>query len=247
MSIYSPKSPFGDEKDPPYQKAYSTWAADPTPDNASALLTHMEPVIGSAINRFAGKDDPLIRGRARRMALDAVRTYDPKRGVRLTTHVTNHLMGLRRASRQQSQLLKVPERASMEQAYLQRMTAELGEDLGREPTTTELADFSALPVHKIARLRRYVPGAVESSLPEDLGGSNRFDAGDRELKMAEILHQELPYRDQHILEWSLGLHGSPQLSNQEIASKIGVTPGAVSQRKAILQQKLDEMSKFLEQ
>jgi DNA-directed RNA polymerase specialized sigma subunit len=246
ISQDSPISPTPIGAAPDYQSAYSTWAADPSPGNASTLLTHLDPIIGSSINRYAGKDDPLIRGRARRMAMDAIRTYDPKRGVRLTTHVTNHLMGLRRASRQQSQFLRVPERASMEQAYLQRMEAELTEDLGREPSAIELADHSGLPVHKIARLRRYVPGAIESSLPEDIGTSNRFDPQDRELRIAEILHHELPPRDQKILEWSIGLHGSPKISNQEIASKLNVTPGAISQRKAILQKKLDTMVGFLE-
>jgi DNA-directed RNA polymerase sigma subunit (sigma70/sigma32) len=192
-----------------------------------------------------GKDDPLIRSRARKMTMDAVRTFDPNRGVRLTTHVTNHLQGLRRASRQQQQFLKVPERASMEQAYMKRMEAELGENLGREPSTIELADYSALPVSKIARLRKYVPGVAESSLPEDIGSMGRFDPRQRTLKIAEMLHEELPERDQKILEWSLGLHGSNPISNLEISSRLGVTPGAVSQRKAILQRRLEEMVNFL--
>jgi DNA-directed RNA polymerase specialized sigma subunit len=82
-------------------------------------------------------------------------------------------------------------------------------------------------------------------LPEDIGSMGRFDPRQRTLKIAEMLHEELPERDQKILEWSLGLHGSNPISNLEISSRLGVTPGAVSQRKAILQRRLEEMVNFL--
>lgn len=237
---------FSKEEDSlPYQPAYDAWTADPTPENANTLLGHMEPIMGTAISRYAGKDDPLIRSRARRMTLDAFRTFDPNRGVKLTTHVMNHLQGLRRASRQQQQFLRVPERAAMEQAYMQRMEAELQETLGRDPSTTELADYSGLPLPKIARLRKYLPGAAESSLADDTAIESPLDPLNREMRIAELLHSELPERDQRIMEWSLGMWGTPKLSNLEIASKLGVTPGAVSQRKSLLQKRLDAMHTFM--
>lgn len=238
-------SPGADSQPLPYQGAFDSWQANPTPESANALLGHMEPIMGTAISRYAGKDDPLIRSRARRMTLDAFRTFDPSRGVKLTTHVMNHLQGLRRASRQQQQFLKVPERAAMEQAYMQRMEAELQEELGREPSTNELADFSGLPLPKIARLRKYVPGAAESSLSDDTAITSSVDPFDREMRIAELLHGELTERDQKIMEWSLGMYGTPRLSNLEIASRLGVTPGAVSQRKSLLQKRLDAMHTFM--
>ncbi len=240
-SIFSPT----EERAPPYQGALDAWQTGPTPENANALLKHMEPIMGTAISRYAGKDDPLIRSRARRMTLDAFHTFDSSKGAKLTTHVMNHLQGLRRASRQQQQFLRVPERAAMEQAYMQRMEAELQESLGREPSTTELADFSGLPLPKIARLRKYVPGAAESSLSDDTNITTSMDPFDREMRIAELLHGELTERDQKIMEWSLGMYGTSRLSNLEIASRLGVTPGAVSQRKSLLQKRLDAMHTFM--
>ena len=40
------------------------------------------------------------------------------------------------------------------------------------------------------------------------------------------------------MEWSLGLHGREKLSNKEIANKLLRSPGAISQRKAKIQQLL---------
>jgi DNA-binding NarL/FixJ family response regulator len=42
-----------------------------------------------------------------------------------------------------------------------------------------------------------------------------------------------------ILEHALGLHGKPVLQNQQIAKKLRLSPGAVSQRKAKIQAKLN--------
>jgi DNA-binding NarL/FixJ family response regulator len=42
------------------------------------------------------------------------------------------------------------------------------------------------------------------------------------------------------MEHTLGLHGKKVLSNQEIARKLRLTPGAVSQRKATIQQLLNQ-------
>ena len=44
---------------------------------------------------------------------------------------------------------------------------------------------------------------------------------------------------QSILEHTAGLHGRPILSNQELAAKLRLSPGAVSQRKAKIQEKIE--------
>jgi len=46
--------------------------------------------------------------------------------------------------------------------------------------------------------------------------------------------------NQKIMEWTFGLYGSPQLSNQAIAQRLKLSPGAISQRKANIQRILDQ-------
>jgi len=65
----------------------------------------------------------------------------------------------------------------------------------------------------------------------------------------QIVYDELPSLDQKIMELSLGLHGRKPLSNLEIAKKLGRSPGAISQRKAKIQELLDQeqdLSPFME-
>lgn len=231
--------------EPDYQQAYCDWRADSTPEATGQFLQDLEPVIRRGVTNYGGgKNDPLIFSRARRLTLQALQSYDPRQGTQLSTHITNHLQGLRRVARQQQQILRTPERVSLDQAYLHRATAELTDELGREPSTAELADHTRLSPAKIARLRRYQPGLAEGALEENSPGPAVPTVMSPHY-LATALYPELEPRDQQILEWSLGFHGQPQLSNNAIAQKLGLSAGAVSQRKARIQQKLDLLMEHL--
>jgi hypothetical protein len=56
----------------------------------------------------------------------------------------------------------------------------------------------------------------------------------------ELIYDDLSQLDQKILEWTLGFNGKPVLSNQEIARRLGRSPGAISQRKLAIQQLLNQ-------
>ena len=55
-----------------------------------------------------------------------------------------------------------------------------------------------------------------------------------------MVYYDLDDTNQSIMEYTLGLHGAPVLENREIANRLGITAGAVSQRKAKIQAMLDE-------
>ena len=55
----------------------------------------------------------------------------------------------------------------------------------------------------------------------------------------DMAYDDLPARDQLILERSLGLYGNPVQSPVEIAKALGVSQAAISKRMAYLQQYLD--------
>ncbi len=67
------------------------------------------------------------------------------------------------------------------------------------------------------------------------GGANNEKAHNAWL---EIVYDDLDSIDKKIMEFTLGLHGRPQLGNAEIAARLKRTPGAISQRKAKIQQKI---------
>jgi DNA-directed RNA polymerase specialized sigma subunit len=234
--------PFGlrNQLEKDFAAPYSAWKKTPGAETTAAMLTALQPVIDGAIRTHVGAPNDLLRGRAKLLTLDGLKTYDPNRG-RLQTHLYNHLQGLKRINRQQTQIMRVPERIALERYHLQSAQEELTASLGREPTDLEVSERLNLSPARIARVRSWHPGVAEGMVqatPDDEGQPAVMR--DRSALWAEIVYDELDDYHRKIMEFSFGLNGRQALSNQAIAAKLGRSPGAISQAKARIQQKLDE-------
>lgn len=229
-----------------FDEPYAAWKKDPSPDQNAAMLKLLHPAIEGAVRTHVGAPNPLIMGRARQMALEGLRGYDPGRG-RLTSHLYNHLQGLKRVSRQQSSILKVPERVALDRNQLQGAEDELTHELGREPTDDELADHTGFSVKRMARVRSYRPGVaegtVESVNPETAevyGGVRMAGQAPGLPPWHATVYDELSPQDKKIMEYAFGMGGRKALANHQIASKLGRSPGLISQRKLFIQKLLDQ-------
>ena len=223
---------------------YNAWKATPGPDANAAILKTLDPVIQGAIKTHVGEPNPLLVSRARMMALEGLRGYDPKRG-RLQTHLYNHLQGLKRVNRQQTTVLKVPERVALDKYRLDQYTRELSDELGREPTDRELMDRTGFSAKRIAHIRKYRPSVAEGTLEDAETG--QFFAGavqdpnaDARNTWQQIVYDDLDPYHQKVMEYAFGLNGRRAMQNQEIARKLGKSPGAISQAKLRIQKMLDE-------
>lgn len=227
---------------------YSAWKKKPDKSSRGALLRKLQPSIDRGISAHVGKStSPVLRSSARRLALGALDTYDPQR-ARLSTHVINHMKGLRRIARQQQQVLKMPERVALDRNFLFKAETELTDTLGREPTITELADHTRLSERRIRKVQSFANPVYEGSLLAMTNGEGGggFEPQVEQESMDTIsraVYEDLDPTNQNIMAWTLGLNGR-QYSNQQIASKLGLTPGAVSQRKQVIQSRLDEVQEL---
>lgn len=232
--------------EPAYQPSYNAWKAQRTPKTTGDLLRAISPEIDRGMSAYSGaNDNPLLRSRAKQLALAAIDTYDPAQ-AKLGTHIINHMQGLRRADRQERQVIGIPERLSLDSAYLRRVETELSDKLGRPPTLSELSDHAKLSRRRISHIRQIptpVPeGRFLSALTED--SSTTLPAVEQEQRdtVIEAIYAELPPINQLIIDHTFGMHGQPKLSNQALAMKLRLTPGAISQRKLLIQRKLDDLN-----
>jgi len=227
------------------EDAYQIWKNDPTPDNMGNFLDAAEPVIQSSLKSYAAGNDTL-KGTARLLASQAVKKYDPKKGTKLSTYMMTQLQPLTRHSRQYSQVSYVPERVSMDLYSVNQAHQKYFDQYGREASESELADMTGLSPRRIARVRRYGKGDLaESSMTEnDEGESSVMYPGvskvDPEQVWMEYVHHDLAPVDQKILEWRTGYNGKQIISNNEIARRLNLSPGAISQRAARIANKLAE-------
>ena len=232
--------------EPEYAKHYYQWKSTPSPSTRSQLLKTVNPVIDEAVHSYGGasRGSPVLRSRARMMALKSFDTYDPVKGT-MKTHMLSQLRSLQRAGAQEANIISMPEQVALDRQHLMELEMELEDRLGRTPSDNELADSSGLSLKRLTHIRqghagintgRIAPTDENNQAPAvQIPGQDNMDA------WTEFVYQDLTSpRDQMIMEHALGLHGKKRLPPQEIAKRLGITPSAVSQRSAKIQASMDE-------
>jgi len=227
-----------------YYSAWEQWnKSKKTPDDNAALLKAIDPEIRSAAYIHTGKDDPLTLSKAQIMALSSLNSYDPEK-AELSTYIHSQLQPLKREVRNQAKPIKIPEGAFYEKQKIEQATLELEHELGRPPTDEEISLKTGIPIKRIGNIRKYNTGVSISQFDEQ-GATPAFSLGDKYNEAwVQLVYDDLNPRDKIIMEHTLGLNGKKVLSNQDLAKKLKITPGAVSQAKARIQKALDEEEKY---
>ena len=228
------------------EQAYENWSKKKNPEAMGALLDKAEPVINSALTSYAGGNQ-IFKGQARKLAAGAFETYDPTKETKLRTHLMTQLQPLMRLSTAHKSSVKVPERVHADLYRLRSANQLYFDQHGREPSDKELADITSLSMKRMQHVRKFArPDIPESGLTfkNEEGEEEIFYPGtqnvDPQRVWVEYVHHDLAPVDQKILEWKTGLYGKEKISNNEIAKRLGITAGAVSQRSAKISDKIAE-------
>ena len=223
-------------------RAYKVWKQQPTIANMTATLEHLQPSIDKALHSYGYAGDANMRATAQLHLLKALPTFDPQKS-NIHTFALNELRRLQRLGPQQSHAIPMPEQSAYDLRDLQGVQQELEYTLGREATHDELADASGLSVKRIAAIKsRYgVPTMTE---PQSTTGNQQQQVGvssaDPDALWTEAVYGGLDAHNKKILDWSLGLHGEPQLSKTEMAKRLKISIPAVSQRAQKIHKQLSE-------
>lgn len=244
----APAAPQTSYLEPEFAQHYNDWKANPNPTTAGALINKVQPVLKEAIRTYSGAltPSPTLESKTKKLALQAIRGYDPTR-AKLRTHLLSQLQGIRRLSAKEEQIINVPEQVLLDANRARESENQLRDKLGRDPSDVELADHTGLSRRRLGYLRTIKPTYAMGKLErvDEEGSSLSQPAVVTEATptaMAtwhDFVYHDLDPIDQQIMEHALGMHGKRVLSNQELAQKLRLSPGAVSQRKAKIQTKLD--------
>ena len=224
---------------------YDAWKTEPTPENMAKVVTALDPVLVTEVQHYPGPKD-LLHSKAKSLAIKAVRTYDPTRGAALRSWVVTQLQPLSRYG-QRLRPVQVPEAVIRQSAELNAVSDRMHDQLSHIPTNEELADEMGISVDRIAKLRQRTKPTISESQATAPTGS---EEGAPDLPAviapktveyaAEATYQDLEPRDRLIFDWKTGKHGREQLSNQDIASRLNVTPAMVSQVSARIAKQIQE-------
>lgn len=237
MGILQPKTKLEED----YAPAYQAWHAAPGPTTMASLLTTVNPVLERAVKHYAPDGGNFARGQAKQLAITSIKNYDPNKGP-LGAHLWSNLQRLQRSAAQSRQIISLPEQVAVQKSQLDAAEQELEDKLGRMPSETELADALRLSPKRLAYIRRAAAPVASSRFDDMLGAvPSQLDEGQRAWE--EWIYGSLSPTDQVIMDSLTGRTGK-KLSGAEVAKRLRITPGAVSQRASRIQKLLSGRDEY---
>lgn len=235
--------------EPHYTDEFNSWKTNANPQSTGALLRKVDPVINEALKSYGSSvyNSPTLKSKAKKLTIQSFSNYDPSR-AKLRTHLLSQLQGLRRMAAREEQLVNIPEQVMLDAGHVREHENRLRDTLSRDPSDVELADASGLSVKRIGYVRSIRPAYSEGKLStvDEEGSSMNVPGLERQSSPAterawqDFIYSDLNPQDQVIMEHTLGLNSKKILSNQEIAKRLNLSPGAISQRKSRIQTLLDK-------
>lgn len=211
------------------------------------LIKSLDPLLQSQINRYQHPSIPrsALEAEARKLALEAFKTYDPSK-AQLGTHVTNHQKHLQRYVLNYVNIGKIPENRALAVGKFQKIKQNLMEDLGREPNTIELADSLTWAPREVERMENELRKdlAITTGGEEEAFFENIMFSTNITLELLFFVYYESDPEEKLILEYTFGFGGKPKLEVKDIALHIGKPEVYVRRKRTKLAEKINNAQRM---
>jgi RNA polymerase primary sigma factor len=184
----------------------------------------------------------------------AVERYDPAQGAKLSTYAMWWIkQSIKRALANQSTVIQLPVHLVDKVAKVRRVSLQMSDELGREPTNDELGEEIGIPGDKIARLRSV--GIRPASLDAPMADDDSTEFGeiiddeeaqtpfellrDKNLRneMGDLLDL-LDEREKTIISQRFGFGGGKPKTLEDVSKNFGVTRERIRQLENVALAKL---------
>jgi DNA-directed RNA polymerase specialized sigma subunit len=215
------------------------------PSDFRPLLQQFKPMVRKSANRLAMQADlpsNTVHAECYRQFLHACKTFNPEKGAGLGTWVTNNLRKAQRWAATYQDPLFTPETRYYKVGVYNNAKATLDDQLGREPTTLELAEHMAWPEAEVARIQAETRGARYSGGSEK-GMDPTVNMPTRDAEVVRLIKYQLGPEEMQVYEHTGGFGGKEKLSPGEISKKLNMSPSKVSRIRNSIVEKMEKYMK----
>jgi len=223
-------------------------------EDANAAREHLinanSRLVISIAKRYVGRGVPfldLIQEGSIGL-IRAAKKFDYRRGHKFSTYATWWIrQAVTRAIADQGRTIRVPVHMGDQINKLLRVSHQLTQELGRDPTTTELAEALGVSEHKVEQTIQIARRPISLETPTDEDEESElgdFIEDEDSPEPAEVATQnmlreairevlaDLPPREVRILQLRYGLLDGQSYTLEEVGKKMGVTRERVRQIEA---------------
>jgi len=214
---------------------YLNWKEKGDKKALGQLIKQLSPVIYSEVRRVSGTlPEAALSSEAKHWAIRAIQTYDPNKGVALSTHVTNYLPKVRRLNYKYQNAARLPENLHLQFTTYKNAVSHLENTLNREPRDEEIAKHLGWSKPAVVKYK----GALYEDLSE--GASQRANEVTQFNSNAFLLDHIMDSLDDQE-KLILTLKGT--IPAQDLADKLGVNVSRLNYLQAKLIAKIASMKK----
>lgn len=208
------------------------WKRTGSTASLERLLTRLQPLIYREVSKWqAAVPQAALEAKAKLLAAEALRTYDPSRGAAIGTHITSRLRKLSRSVYPYQNIARLPENKQLMYNTFTVATNQMTDTLGREPTVDELADNLAWTSKKVQEFKKAF-GMRELVESAGVGASFHNDRADTVNKtLMDFFYHGLPQEDKDLFADITGYGGRKSLSNSQLISKYRISQGQLSYKR----------------
>lgn len=216
------------------------------PEQLKPLYESYKPLLQSEANKFRGLELPTstIHAELRKHFVNAVKTYDPKRGTQLNTWVRTNLQKNSRFIKTYQNLGKIPESQISKIREFNQAKETLTNQFGYEPDTRTMADHLKWPHKRVIQLQKELrKDNPTSGYPHDPAET----LTPKELEAVHILQYDtrMSPEERTVYEYTFGMNGKPKLQPGQIAKQTKIHPSKISRIRGKLKTYIQEAMEVL--
>lgn len=219
---------------------FNNWRKTNNPAYLTELMKSLQPIVFKEINKWRGGalPDEVLHAQGLKLVYKGLQTFDPRKGVKLSTHITNQLKPLSRVVYTYSNVLRVPENRIQRINLFKQAVEELTDKYGRRPSVSELADYLSWSEKLVAETWRsllkdtllqegYIHQPVEATTPMSWA--------------INFFYHSLTPREKILFEDYLGYGGRPQLPESQILKEHKISPEELEKFKEKVKKELPQL------